>query len=51
MEQVRMTAVFAVKDGHLTVELPLDDPRAFAEGVRASLKLMEHLERGKEDEV
>lgn len=41
--------IFSMKNGKLTVELPLDDERAFAEGVRAALKLMEYLSRGKRE--
>lgn len=43
------TAIYSVKNGHLVVELPLDDPRAFAEGVQAALKLMERWEAKKEE--
>lgn len=43
--------IFSMKNGKLTVELPLDDERAFAEGVRAALKLMEHLRRGEREEA
>lgn len=42
--------VFSLKDGHLVVELPLDDPKAFTEGVRAALKLMEHWTEASADE-
>lgn len=45
------TVIFSVKNGKLMVELLLDDERAFAEGVRAALKLMEHLSKGKREEA
>lgn len=46
---MRETVIYSVKNGHLVVELPLDDPKAFAEGVQAALKLMELWEAKKEE--
>lgn len=43
------TVIYSVKSGHLVVELPLDDERAFAEGVQAALKLMECMNEGKKE--
>lgn len=43
--------IYNVKNGHLVVELPLDDPQAFMQGVTASLRLMDLWAEKKEEKA